>query len=637
MKKSLLALFLALVFLLTACNGNVADTTAPDKTDTTSQADTTEPVIPPDEDCDHADEDGNDYCDDCGGYLIVLIDFYAINDLHGKFDDSDAQPGVDELTTYLRNAEKTDDYTVLLSSGDMWQGSSESNLTKGLLITDWMNELGFASLTLGNHEYDWGEEYIENNVAIAQFPVLAINIYDRETNERVDYCKPSVMIEEGGVNIGIIGAIGNCYSSIAGDKVEDIYFKTGKELTALVKAEAERLRGMGADYIVYSIHGGHGNSITYDNATLSDSQISSYYDISLSDGYVDLVFEGHTHQRYVFKDSKGVYHLQNGGDNKGISHVEVAIHILSNNASVNEAEFVSTSVYSHLEDDPIVDELLDKYKDQIAIGSLVLGENDRQRDGNELRQLIADLYLQKGLEFWGDEYDIVLGGGFVSVRSPGYLGMGKVTYSDLQMLFPFDNHLVLCSIKGRDLKSRFVETDNDNYFVTLKDGKEAFYETYDPNKTYYVVVDSYSSPYAPNRLTEIARYDRDLFARDLLAEYVKGGGMAAPETPFVLTSILDVHAIGNALPDNAETQEMYYVRGTVQSIASTKYGNMTIADENGNTLYLYGLYDADGVRYDAMGNPPKVGDTITVKAPIKKYISQSGPLVELMNARLYEE
>ncbi len=625
MKKYILALLVTLVFLLTACNGEPAETTV----DTTA-------TLNPGE-CVHTDDDSNDYCDGCGEYLIITVDFYAINDLHGKFDDTDSQPGVDELTTYLKNAEKTDDYTVFLSSGDMWQGSSESNLTRGLLITDWMNELDFVSMTLGNHEYDWGEEYIKNNAEIAEFPLLAINIYDRATDERVDYCEPSVLIEEGDITIGIIGAIGNCYSSIAGDKVEDVYFKTGRELTELVKAESDRLRAMGADFIVYSLHGGHGNSITYANASVFDSQISSYYDISLSDGYVDLAFEGHTHQRYVFTDSKGVYHLQNGGDNRGISHVEVNINRVNNNWNVNEAEFVPTSAYSHLEDDPIVDELLEKYEDEIAIATRNLGKNDRQKDGNELRQLIAELYLETGMERWGEEYDIVLGGGFLSVRSPGYLGIGDVFYSDLQMLFPFDNQLVLCSVKGEDLRRNFLETDNGNYFISLSESAQNIYETLDPNGTYYIVVDSYSSTYGPNRLTEIERYDDGIYARDLLAAYIENGGMASPETPFVLTSIPEIYQIGNALGDNEETWEMYYVRGRVKNIASPQYGNMTIEDEEGNTLYLYGLYDANGVRYDAMENPPVVGDEITVKAPIKKYISPTGVLVELSGARLYEE
>ena len=84
--------------------------------------------------------------------MIVRIDLYNINDLHGKFNDGENHPGVDELTTYLKNARNTDDYVVLLSAGDMWQGQAESNMTKGKIITDWMNALDFAAMAIGNHE-----------------------------------------------------------------------------------------------------------------------------------------------------------------------------------------------------------------------------------------------------------------------------------------------------------------------------------------------------------------------------------------------------------------------------------------------------------------------------------------------------
>ena len=47
----------------------------------------------------------------------------------------------------------------------------------------------------------------------------------------------------------------------------------------------------------------------------------------------------------------------------------------------------------------------------------------------------------------------------------------------------------------------------------------------DPDATYYIVTDTYTSQYGPNRLTEVARYDETTFARDLLAEYVKAGGL----------------------------------------------------------------------------------------------------------------
>ena len=65
------------------------------------------------------------------------------------------------------------------------------------------------------------------------------------------------MIDQNGIQIGIIGAVGDCYSSISASQVQDIYFKTGGDLTALVKAESEALRAQGADFIIYAIHDGY--------------------------------------------------------------------------------------------------------------------------------------------------------------------------------------------------------------------------------------------------------------------------------------------------------------------------------------------------------------------------------------------
>jgi 2',3'-cyclic-nucleotide 2'-phosphodiesterase (5'-nucleotidase family) len=135
---------------------------------------------------------------------------------------------------------------------------------------------------------------------------------------------------------------------------------------------------------------------------------------------------------------------------------------------------------------------------------------------------VAQLYLEKGIEVWGEQYDVVLGGGFLSVRSPYNLAAGEVRYSDLQSLLPFDNNLVLCSIQGKYLRQRFIETNNSDYFCAYDPSLPSQIEDYE---TYYIIVDSYSSSYGPNRLTEIARLDEDVFARDLLAEYIKQGGL----------------------------------------------------------------------------------------------------------------
>ena len=464
----------------------------------------------------HQDDNSDLRCDLCGNTVLVYVDIYGINDLHGKLADGSNHPGVDELTTFLKTARATDEFAIFLSAGDMWQGSAESNLTYGRILVDWMNALDFTAMTMGNHEYDWGESYIESNAVAAEFPFLAINIYDRETGAPVEYCSSSVVVDCGDIQVGIIGAIGDCYSSISADKVQDVYFVTDDALTELVKAESRKLRSQGVDIIVYSIHDGAEKS---NSQVLSASDMAQYYDSSLSDGYVDLVFEGHTHQKYAAQDTYGVYHMQHKGDNSGgISHVELAYNTVTGEVSVSIAELIQTDSYEHLPDDGLIADLLLRYEAEISQSNVVLGYNASRRKSDWLRQKVADLYLEAGLEKWGGEYDIALGGGFISIRSPYELSRGDVTYGMLQSLFPFDNELVLCSIKGSDLLSKFINTSNDNYYIKRNGDM-----TIDPNATYYVVVDTYTSSYAPNRLTEIQRFGENMFARDLLARYIASG------------------------------------------------------------------------------------------------------------------
>lgn len=453
---------------------------------------------------------------------LVSFDIYAINDLHGRLADTDDQPGVDELSTYLKRRTGN---RILLSTGDMWQGTSESNLTKGFIMTEWMNRMDFTAMTLGGHEFDWGEEWLRQNNRLAQFPFLGINVYSRETDQRVDYCQSSTVVDIEGAQIGIIGAIGDCYYSISSEHTGDIYFKTGSDLTALVKAEAEKLRREGADFVIYTIHDGYDQNTSDKNAVTVDGQkLKSYYDTALSDGYVDMVFEADSHYWYVLMDEHGVYHLQGGGNNDGMAHARVLIDKAKGTFDILTAELIPDSTYKYMEDDPVVEELLEKYAEQIAPAARILGMNPYYKGGDTLCQLVADLYCAKGVEKWGAQYDIVLGGGFISCRSPGYLNAGEVSYSQLQSLLPFDNQITLCSIRGADLVSKFLQTDHHAYYIKTTDYGESIRYSVDPDATYYVVTDSYSAYYSYNNMTVIDIYDANIFARDLVADHITGGG-----------------------------------------------------------------------------------------------------------------
>lgn len=497
---------LALMLLLCACGPatNETESTGATTQPSESVADSTAPADP---DCNHVDENDDGICDECLGNVTVKLDFYAFNDLHGVFMDTTSNVGVDELTTFLKNAYADDSaYEIVLSSGDMWQGSVESSSNKGALMTQWMNELGFVSMTLGNHEYDWGSQCIAENAALANFPILGINVTDN--NVESPYCDSSVVVERGGIKIGIIGAIGDCLSSISGEYTDGIEFATGDALTELVKAESVRLREAGCDLIVYSLHEG----------TTSASDLS-HYDEELSNGYVDLVFEGHTHYSYVTTDSYGIYHLQAGGYNSGLGYVSVKYNTVTGSHQVETATNLGKNVFAgdDLEDDAIVGQLFDKYFPEENPYTDVIGTNSANRNSTEITNLVAQLYLEKGKELWGDKYNIVLGGGFLQCRSPKKLVTGDVTYSQLYSLMPFDNDLVLCRVTGRQLNQIFIRSSNKNYHCAYDDSLVV-----DENAYYYVVTDTYTSFYKYNMLEEVERLE-DHYARDLLQDYIAAG------------------------------------------------------------------------------------------------------------------
>ncbi len=641
MKKSFVAWILACCMLLPACDLGLGTDSGENWGALNSELSTTESTEKEEdgdegegsgngsgsgaEPCaEHVDSNDDEKCDECKENVLRSFDFYAVNDVHGKFATSPNYTGLNKMSSYLRQAKQSNPNTVLLASGDMLQGCYESNLTHGKILTDWMNELDFAAMTLGNHEYDWGEDAIRANAALAEYPLLAINVYDKATNQRVDYCDASVLVEQNGAKIGIIGAEGNVTGDIAPEKIENLDFKVGDDLTNLVKAEATRLRDLGADCIVYSIHDGPNNEY-------------EYYDRSLS-SYVDIVFEAHTHQTYVMQDNYGVYHLQSGGDNKvGLSHATINVNVANEKTDVTEAETVWHSEYASLADDPVIATLQTKYTAEIASGLEVLGNNESELDSDEILSLASRAYYEAGSKKWSDK-QIVFGGGYIGVRFPYKLAKGKIIYGDLLNVLPFDNEVQLCSVNGSDLKAQFI--DKSNYRNYYSDYGNSIKSNPVATDTYYIVIDSYCASSTMSKapsLKVVETYATAIYARDLLAELIKEGIL---NDSLSTISIAEALAIGGSLGDNATTPQKYLITGRITEILDSAnkegvlYGNMWIEDCKGSSIYVFGSYDTSGNMYGNMADKPKVGDIITLQAPIYKYVKNATTpaKTELMNA-----
>ena len=451
----------------------------------------------------------------------VVIDFYAVNDFHGAVKDSSSNPGIEKMSTKLKELVSIKENAVLLSSGDMWQGSIYSNNTRGNLVTEWMNQMNFVSMTVGNHEFDWGEGTIIKNRELANFPTLGINVYSKETKQRVSYLDASTMIEKGGIKIGIIGAIGNCYSSISASKVANVEFKTGAALANLVINEARRLKeDENCQIVVYSLH---------------DSIDESGYQNNISTSkYVDIVFEGHTHAEYAKKDDYGIYHIQSGSYNSGISHATLTYNPKTKSVDTSLAENISTKSWLASDMDENTTALFEKYSEAIGNPKEHVGYNATERNKNELRTTGAKLMMEYGQKLWGDQYDIVLGGGYLSVRSPFILTAGFKPEEDIFNLFPFDNDIILCSATGAFLKKYYMKSTNSNYFISYNTGYSSSSNLSD-TQIYYFVTDTFGSDYymygngyrLDNQFKIVEQPEEACYLRDLMGIYIRKGGYSS--------------------------------------------------------------------------------------------------------------
>ena len=84
-------------------------------------------------------------------------------------------------------------------------------------------------------------------------------------------------------------------------------------------------------------------------------------------------------------------------------------------------------------------------------------------------------------------------------------------------------------------------------------------------------------------------------------------------------SIEDAISIAASQSHNLYTKEKYIITGVVSSINNDTYGNMYIKDDTGNELYIYGLYDEFGNRFDKIENQPEPGDTLVILTVLGRY------------------
>lgn len=435
-----------------------------------------------------------------------VIDFYTINDTHGAsdmiYESKKYQSGIKKLSSFLVGQErKSPETTIVLSSGDMWQGGAQSNLTRGKSMVDWMNVAGFESMAIGNHEFDWTPSVIAENSSFANFPFLGINITDAEGN-RPSWAKPSCVVHRGKYNVGVIGAIGPVENSIATATRGGYVFNWGKA-AKLISDEAKRLRSEeNCDIVVLSLHYSGGDDPSSSNI--------------LTFAGVDAIFEGHSHRCYSFLDNNNVPHVQTYANGSDIQHVQFKVSPNTGKLIFDHYNDITIETITSLEDEPMATKVYDHYESEVAVvKNEVIYTSSSQISKNELAKFAVKSLYDFYAERYQDDERPLVGAVINSGGVRQVLPAGNITYGDLLAALPFENDNVEVAMTLTN-----AETFSNNYVGYMTD-----VSSLSSSSEVRMITLSYLSdgPYVGQyNFTELSR-DGLNFLKDIVAQAFRDG------------------------------------------------------------------------------------------------------------------
>jgi 2',3'-cyclic-nucleotide 2'-phosphodiesterase (5'-nucleotidase family) len=383
----------------------------------------------------------------------INLTILHVNDTHGhiipyvdKSVDPERPVGGAEYLAKMIERERADNPhgTILLSAGDMFQGTPVSNLFHGKPVIDIMNYLHYDAMVLGNHEFDWGQDVLHSIISSASFPVISANVF-RRGGQHIRGVKPYVILKKKGIRIAVVGTTtpDTCYTSKPENLTGLTFVPPEKVLPAIIR----RVRAQGASIVIALTHDG----LDADRALAR--KVSG----------IDVLVGGHSHTAIMDPVvESGTVIVQAGSNGIYLGVLKITFDpkkkkILSYTRK-DELRLVSSASGAQL--DPNVARIVDNYEAQVRTEfSKVIGTAavDLTRDStgeSGLGDVIADAMRDAS----GAQIAFQNGGG---IRAD--ISKGPITVETVFTALPFDNDLVSMDLAGeqiRELLEKSILSEN---------------------------------------------------------------------------------------------------------------------------------------------------------------------------------
>ena len=373
---------------------------------------------------------------------------YHTNDTHGYLaGDGESIIGIDQVAGLK---ESTPD-SILVDADDATQGLPLASLTKGADIIELMNLAGYDLMTAGNHEFDFGTDQFLSNVKLADFPILAANIYQdgqpllQDVQEGNNGCH--TIIERDGLQIGFFGiTTTDTAGSTNPAGIAGLEFKDEIETA---KNEIDHLESEGADVIIAICHMGDMDA-SCTSVDLANALTGEYQD------KLDVLIDGHSHT-IENEETNGVLIVQTGSGMTGVGKLTLTV---SGDEVSAEEQLLTPQDLTDITPDAAVAEQLTQIQDTQAellnesvgtsettlwagqIGVVAVTRLVETNYGDftaDAFRAAAESYVQP----LGTDTDLpiiaVEDGGGIRAMSPN----GNVTMGDLISAFPFSNTIYM--------------------------------------------------------------------------------------------------------------------------------------------------------------------------------------------------
>ncbi|MEE3945838.1 bifunctional 2',3'-cyclic-nucleotide 2'-phosphodiesterase/3'-nucleotidase [Bacillus wiedmannii] len=260
------------------------------------------------------------HADENNGESTVNLRILETSDIHVNLMNydyyqtkTDNKVGLVQTATLVNKAREEAKNSVLFDDGDALQGTPLGDYVANKIndpkkpvdpsythpLYRVMNLMKYDVISLGNHEFNYGLDYLNKVISKTEFPVINSNVYkdDKDNNEENDqnYFKPYHVFEkevedESGqkqkVKIGVMGFVPP--QVMNWDKANLEGKVKAKDIVETAKKMLPKMKAEGADVIVALAHSGvdkSGYNVGMENA--------SYYLTEVPG--VDAVLMGHSH------------------------------------------------------------------------------------------------------------------------------------------------------------------------------------------------------------------------------------------------------------------------------------------------------------------------------------------------------